>query len=163
MNTIINEFEQLEIEDKICGICACIKENEIVLSCKHSFCYECIYDWLNMKKKKTTFHDKNSTLLECPYCKQKINKLPLLEKYKYIRGITEPKQIIPKKLNKNTQNISNKDNKVIQKSNINLMICNAPIKSKNNILCQSKGKECFGYYCGRHKKYHKLKPKVNSD
>ena len=153
MNNIIDEFEKLELEDKICGICSCVKENEIILNCKHSFCYDCIYDWLIMKKKKTTFYDKNSILLECPYCKQKIDKLPLLEKYKYIRGITNSKEITPKKINKNE----------IPKTNNNLMICNAPIKSKNNTLCQNKGKECFGYYCGKHKKYHKLKPKVNSD
>jgi len=161
METILDEFEKLELEDKICGICSCIKENEIILNCKHSFCYDCIYDWLNMKKKKTTFHDKNSILLECPYCKQKIDKLPLLENYNYIRGITNSK--IVKLVNLNKKIITKKENneEIVQKNNNNLMICNAPIKSKNNSLCQNKGKECFGYYCGKHKKYHKLKPKVN--
>ena len=163
MNNIINEFEKLELEDKICGICACIKENEIVLDCKHSYCYECIYDWLIIKKKKNTFVDKKSSLLECPYCKKQINRLPLLENFNYVRGITNTMQITPIQL-------IHKNNLIIEPTIINkvkpldnLLICNAPIKSKNNSLCKNKGKKCFGYYCGKHKKYHELKPKVNCD
>jgi len=179
MNTIINKFEdleledktidkielenktfeKLELEDKICGICACVKENEVILSCNHSYCYDCIYDWFKVKRIKKTFNDRDGILLECPYCKQKVNKIPLLEKYVYIRGITNPKQINEIQLNKKNKSKNN----IIPKNNNNLLICNAPIKSQNNTLCQTKGKECYGYYCGKHKKYQNLIPKVNNN
>ena len=170
MNTLEKEFEQLELEDKICGICADVKEKEIKLNCNHSYCYDCLYEWFKMKKVKKQFSDKNAILLQCPYCKEKINKIPLLENYTYIRGITNRSVINNQKLQKinnkkestnNHQDNTNISHNTTTPINIDLTICNAKIKSKNNQLCQKKGKECFGYYCGYHKNYHKINPKVN--
>jgi len=137
MNNLEEEFSKLESEDKICGICACVKEEEIKLNCNHSFCYDCIYNWLKVKKQNSGSYDK---LLECPYCKQQINKIPLRENYQYIRGI----------------------NCFVNKSfitNNTIKICNAPIASKKGELCKAKGNSLYGYYCGRHKKFNLTNPK----
>lgn len=154
MELLEEEFNQLELEDKICGICADIKENEYKLECGHSYCYDCIYDWFKIKIKRRPFKDFKSKLLVCPYCKKSIHKLKLLYNYDVIKGITlDPNNLEQPIIQNNTQPLLN---------NNNLLICNAPLKSKKNSLCNNKGKSCYGYYCGFHKNYANTNPKINN-
>lgn len=156
MELLEEQFNQLELEDKICGICADIKDKEYKLKCGHSYCYDCIYDWFKMKVKKRTFKESNSKLLVCPYCKEPIRKLKLLYDYKFIKGITLP-------LKDNTlQETTIQNNSQPILNNNHLLICNAPLKSKKNSLCNNKGKSCYGYYCGFHKNYANTNPKINN-
>lgn len=135
MDTLLSEFEKLEQEDKICGICGSIKEDEYKLSCNHSYCYNCVNDWFLIKNKKNSFKNTDDLLLSCPYCKEKIEKIELRKNYKYIKGVHLNKKSIQDKI-----------------------LCNAIVASSGK-LCTTIGKECFGYYCGRHKKFNITKPK----
>ena len=152
MNEILNEFEQLELEDKLCGICASPKEKEYTLSCKHSFCYDCILEWLKMKKKNFLFNT-NEKLLACPYCRKTIDHIDRLDGYHYIRGIH--KSSIMKKQEIEQQQQQQQQ----QQPQSNLLICNAPINNNTSNLCKNKTKQKYGYYCGKHKKYHLINPK----
>jgi hypothetical protein len=156
MEQLEEQFNQLELEDKICGICADIKENEYKLKCGHSYCYDCIYDWFKMKVNKKKFKELNSKLLVCPYCKKSISKLKLLYNHNFIKGITQN----PIENNLQQSTTQNTNQHVL--NNNHLLICNAPLKSKKNMLCNNKSKHCYGYYCGIHKNYAITNPKINN-
>jgi hypothetical protein len=56
-----------KIPDRLsCSICIEILSTPIILNCKHSFCHDCISNWINNGK-------------ECPLCRKKINKSELKE------------------------------------------------------------------------------------
>ena len=75
------------MDTKICSICGDDLKNEYshTLDCNHTFHYNCLF--LSFKSMKN---------LDCPYCRSKHNKLPL------INGI--------KKVHNNIHDLSNIDN-----------------------------------------------------
>ena len=109
-------------------ICNNSLENEIKLSCNHSFCYTCLLE--SYKGVKCNFYLKNHRI--CPYCRSPSNYLPLKNGGNPIKGIH--------------REYSN------TKKNIPLNKCSAIIKTGIN-----KGKQCgcnvkTGNFCGRHNK-----------
>ncbi|CAG8464994.1 8755_t:CDS:2 [Paraglomus brasilianum] len=48
-----------------CVICVEYMSNPCTISCGHTFCYECLYDWLKIRR-------------ECPTCRKKISQRPTL-------------------------------------------------------------------------------------
>lgn len=127
------------MNENICGICSDVINNNIILSCNHNFCYDCIYKW---------FEFNNTYITRCPYCKKKIKKIPVLYDYKFNHKF-------------NLKCETNSDSKLnSNNNNINLITCNALLKS-SKLPCKNKGKECYGYYCGIHKKFNITNPKNN--
>lgn len=134
---INNDIDKIE---NICAICCneCTEKCQ-ELKCNHKFCDECIKGWyikLNVLKKNQYYNYKKYR--ECPVCRQDGGYLKLRENETPIKNIH-------KEFGKKQKNKS-------------MHICNAPFTTKEG-FCQCLGKEKYGWYCGRHKKYQKLKPK----
>ena len=66
---------RLQMHDKQCAICIDVIKDPIVLNCSHSFCGECIFQWLKRKK-------------FCPECKTDIDNTCVM---KLNNSITESK------------------------------------------------------------------------
>jgi hypothetical protein len=61
-----NAYSMLTNENLTCTICCYILDEPITLSCGHSFCRKCAFNWYITYKRTT-----------CPICRQKIdNKIP---------------------------------------------------------------------------------------
>lgn len=115
------------MDEKICSICGDDLDTEYchTLDCKHTFHYNCLFQSFKSMKN-----------LDCPYCRSKHNKLPL------VNGI--------KKIHNNIHDLSNIDN-------FENKMCVAVLQRGKN-KGSSCGKNCFlGYeYCKIHlKKYIK--------
>lgn len=132
--------------ERICNICGDDLDSidkVQVLSCGHEFCNECIFDWFqnilnNMKK--TYYTSQYLKPRECPMCRQTGGYLKLFEGDTYVCGIHGNKK------------------KYVPKIKPVIICCGAKLKTKNK-LCKNKGKECYGYYCGLHKKFATQYPK----
>jgi len=82
----INKEEKVHIiesyvESVTCGCCKDIIEKDdilhIILSCGHQYHYDCIYDAFIGNQKR------GKLILECPYCRKKVNPLPEKEGFNY--------------------------------------------------------------------------------
>ena len=131
------ENGSLNVETDLCGICS-EKMTDVTLKCKHSYCYECIYDWAKLSAKATSY-SYGRKHRECPYCRLDGGWLPLKEGYTPLKNIHKEYSSIVKKT------------KTVQ--------CNAPLKSNPGATCRNNGKTCYGGYCGVHKKFHNTCPK----
>jgi len=98
MNALfINKNKKDELKYS-CNICLNeLDENGIGLKCnptKHTFCYECIFDWY--KEVKYQKYSGNYTIIcMCPICRKDGGKLLLLnENDEYVKGIHYIKKIV---------------------------------------------------------------------
>lgn len=89
--------EYLNNPENFCEICCSkLDENNIKLDCNHCFHYECLLK--SMKQKDIRFFN-----MECPYCREKIDFLPLLPGEKPIKNLhKEYNEYIQKENNKYT-------------------------------------------------------------
>lgn len=126
-------------EENLCSICCNeISEKYQELKCGHKFCDTCIKDWYKkLHSLCKTNYSNYKKKRECPACRQDGGYLKIREFEKPIKDIHK---------------------EYTGKNNSKFVICGAPFTSKKG-TCQCKGKEEYGWYCGRHKKYAKLKPK----
>ena len=119
-----------ESKEKVskCNICcgSMVKGDIIVkLLCGHYYHYDCILE---------NYRNSKKSVRECPYCRGDGGWLPLLEKMK-------PELHIHKEYSKKTSTKKLK--------------CKAKLVSgyKKGKKCGNPGYECYGGYCGKHKKY----------
>ena len=60
-------------------------EDKVTLTCKHSFCYDCLLE--SYKGKNCTYNNYTSSQRRCPYCRAATGYLPLKEGMKPLKGI----------------------------------------------------------------------------
>jgi hypothetical protein len=134
-----------------CNICSDnIEKDKIIgLKCnpqKHIFCYDCIFDWFKVLKKKhgSAYY---STLNMCPMCRKNGGLLPTCDGYDVIKNIHDFK-VVPINDSKNLIN----PNKLEHECGFKLL--------NGNGYCKLVGK--YEGLCGKHVSKKDLLPKENS-
>ena len=151
VSELASHMEKHSIADdniEYCGICTDALDNskKVQLSCNHSYCYQCIYDWFQTRNSTSVQHYSNyGKPRECPYCRKDGGWLPLKDGYTPLKNIH--KEYVP-----------------LQKSkkkyySCKYIECGAPLKTKPGKTCINGGKSCYGNYCGIHKKMAITNPK----
>ena len=140
-----------------CNICSDnIDEDKIIgLKCnpqKHIFCYDCIFDWFKVLKKKhgSAYY---STLNMCPICRKNGGLLPTCEGYDVIKNIHDLKMVKTKVVSVNdSKNLLLNPNKLEHECGFKLL--------NGNGYCISVGR--YEGLCGKHISKKDLLPKDNS-
>ena len=132
-----------------CNICSDnIEEDKIIgLKCnpqKHIFCYDCIFDWFKVLKKKhgSAYY---STLNMCPICRKNGGLLPTCDGYDVIKNIHDLKVVKSKVVPINP-------NKLEHECGFKLL--------NGNGYCKLVGR--YEGLCGKHISKKDLLPKENS-
>ena len=132
-----------------CNICSDnIEEDKIIgLKCnpqKHIFCYDCIFDWFKVLKKKhgSAYY---STLNMCPICRKNGGLLPTCDGYDVIKNIHDLKSLKTKVVPINPKKLQHE--------------CGFKLLNGNG-YCKLVGR--YEGLCGKHISKKDLLPKENS-
>lgn len=132
-----------------CNICSDnIEEDKIIgLKCnpqKHIFCYDCIFDWFKVLKKKhgSAYY---STLNMCPICRKNGGLLPTCDGYDVIKNIHDLKSVKTKVVPINPKKLQHE--------------CGFKLLNGNG-YCKLVGR--YEGLCGKHISKKDLLPKENS-
>ena len=138
-----------------CNICSdnIEKDRIIGLKCnpqKHIFCYDCIFDWYKVLKKKHGSANY-STLNMCPMCRKNGGLLPTCDGYDIIKNIHDLKSVKTKVVSVNDSNNLLNPNKLEHECGFKLL--------NGNGYCKLVGR--YEGLCGKHISKKDLLPKEN--
>ncbi|CAG8457215.1 1031_t:CDS:2 [Ambispora leptoticha] len=137
-------IESLQAESKklkpglTCVICVEFMSNPCTISCGHTFCYECLRDWLKIRR-------------ECPTCRMKITQRPALsfvvkeQVETYIERLPPDEKHIAKQRLKTKEEIFNS----LEDAWENIIIEQAPVilDASDDVVPDAHGKAIVGSRC----------------